>query len=401
MTVAPGVNPSHAAELDALKATCVSLRARQDDVEALSAAALEFDFQALLDRAVAVVACRLEVDAACVLELLPGRAALAVRAAVGFSSLSDAPETMPGGSATLAGYTASLGDTVVVADFNAETRFGISKLLADEGVRSGISVPIGAAPWGVLQVLTKEVQGFEQDDVSMLRAVAAVLVLAAAHEASDTAARRLGVQRRRLIHAALEATEIERRRVADLLHDEILQHLMFAQHELEETPERIRDPAIQRVAISVGKVIGLLRMAIGDLHPVVLLHTSLSARLEELSLGFTETRALKITTRVAIDAPTRHDSLVTFAIRELLANVVKHGRATVANVLVTANGHLLVEVGDNGVGLDAASIAKAVTAGHIGLASLVERVEASDGSVEFTTAPDGTGTVVRLSLPLP
>lgn len=96
-----------------------------------------------------------------------------------------------------------------------------------------------------------------------------------------------------------------------------------------------------------------------------------------------------------------HDQLVVSLVRELLANVAKHSGATMANVELTQSGHVLIlEVSDNGRGFTADQQLAALRAGHIGLASVRERVEASGGTFEVFS-PTGAGTRVRCTIPIP
>jgi signal transduction histidine kinase len=78
---------------------------------------------------------------------------------------------------------------------------------------------------------------------------------------------------------------------------------------------------------------------------------------------------------------------------EALANVIKHARATRAEIRVAATGgRLVVEVTDDGVG-------GADPSGGSGLRGLVSRVEEIGGTLAVGDGPDG-GTRVMAALPL-
>jgi two-component system NarL family sensor kinase len=86
--------------------------------------------------------------------------------------------------------------------------------------------------------------------------------------------------------------------------------------------------------------------------------------------------------------------------RELLTNAAKHAEADTVHVAVRRqNGALVLEVADDGRGVDPAAVAAAPLSGHIGLASLVQRVEAVGGTFELE-AGEGGGTTVRARLPI-
>ena len=81
--------------------------------------------------------------------------------------------------------------------------------------------------------------------------------------------------------------------------------------------------------------------------------------------------------------------------REALANVIKHAHATAAFVLVEAeNGHVLVEVRDNGEGFDPS----AGHPGHFGLDSMRSRATEIGGHLTITSKR-GYGTLVRVRVP--
>jgi signal transduction histidine kinase len=81
-----------------------------------------------------------------------------------------------------------------------------------------------------------------------------------------------------------------------------------------------------------------------------------------------------------------------FIVAEALTNVVKHARASAAEVDVRADGGMLqIRVGDDGVG-------GADPAGH-GLVGMSDRVAALGGELAIESPPGG-GTILRATLPL-
>ncbi|MDX6679909.1 MAG: two-component system, NarL family, sensor kinase, partial [Solirubrobacteraceae bacterium] len=339
---------------------------------------------------------------AAVLELLAGGLELSVRAGVGYRLREDGGAIVPAGNASQAGYTLSVGAPVVVEDLAVEARFSPPATLVDHGARSGISVPIraGSQLWGVLSAHTTRVRTFAPADVYVVRTVANVLGAALAREAASVELKMLALQRRRLAQQAIESSDRERHRLADVLHDEVLQHLLFARQECALVRDAT-DPAVVRLRQSLDDATRLLRDTVSDLHPITLAHVGLRATVESLAREHAERGGFEVSVRVDEDQPTPHDRLVVTAVRELLTNAVKHAHASSVEVFVSCADHELVcEVSDDGVGLDPAVLREAVGGGHIGLASLVERVEAMGGRGELATNWGG-GARVRLALPLP
>ena len=78
---------------------------------------------------------------------------------------------------------------------------------------------------------------------------------------------------------------------------------------------------------------------------------------------------------------------------EALTNVVKHARASAAEVRIAIAGErLVVDVADDGAG-------GATAAGGTGLAGLSDRIAALDGELTVTSPP-GAGTALHAELPL-
>jgi diguanylate cyclase (GGDEF)-like protein/PAS domain S-box-containing protein len=144
----------------------------------LGLAALEgTPLSALMDRAVSVIAEKLDVDFSELLELTPDREALLLRAGVGWEAGAIRSAMVPFGSEFHAGFTfGSLGQ-VVIEDFASENRFRPAPLLTRHGVASGVSVILGGKrrPFGTLGAYSCEPRKFAADEVNFLQAVANVL----------------------------------------------------------------------------------------------------------------------------------------------------------------------------------------------------------------------------------
>jgi two-component system, NarL family, sensor kinase len=94
------------------------------------------------------------------------------------------------------------------------------------------------------------------------------------------------------------------------------------------------------------------------------------------------------------------DTLLQPVAQELVVNAVKHASPATIDVVVRAETDALVlEVNDDGVGIDTEQAGRAVQAGHVGLAMVRRRVEDAGGRIEIATRPDG-GTRSRVVLPV-
>jgi two-component system NarL family sensor kinase len=99
-------------------------------------------------------------------------------------------------------------------------------------------------------------------------------------------------------------------------------------------------------------------------------------------------------------ADAEHAQLLLSLVRELLTNVVRHADARHAAVRLWRSGEdVRLEVCDDGRGVDADLTRSALSRGHIGLASVVQRVEALSGRFDLSARPGG-GTCVQVAVPL-
>src|SRR5436190_11570229 len=188
----------------------------------------------------------------------------------------------------------------------------------------------------------------------------------------------LAERRRELIAEALSAGERERRALAEGLHDQAIQNLLSARHDLEEVAEAGSSEALARADAAVEATIAELREAVFELHPYVLEQSGLDAALR--AAGQRAARRGGFRVRFDLSYPRRHpqEVLLFGAARELLANAAAHAEAgTVSVELSQRDGSVELAVRDDGRGFDLSLLPQRIAEGHIGLQSQRERVESA------------------------
>jgi two-component system, NarL family, sensor kinase len=206
----------------------------------------------------------------------------------------------------------------------------------------------------------------------------------------------LSASRGRLVGQILSAEENERRRLAETLHDGAVQNLLAASQDLSELHQT---PEITRARGALDATVDELREAISDLHPAVLAHVGLPAAIESIAMTHARRIGFNVTICVDPNVPAEHDNLVFTISRELIANSAKHSGATLVVLRVARMDDAVQLIAtDNGCGFAERSLGAALDRGHIGLASISERVEALGGRFEIDSQP-GDGTRVRVILP--
>jgi signal transduction histidine kinase len=201
-------------------------------------------------------------------------------------------------------------------------------------------------------------------------------------------------ERESLLHRAIEASDVERRRIARDLHDGVVQDLAAVSYSLSAAAEGAPTPfdtKLREAAAETRRGIRQLRTLLVEIYPPELHRAGLAAALADL-LTAAESRGLE--TRLEVDPELelgREAEALFFRVaQEALRNVIKHAGATHVGVEVArANGrtHLLVE--DDGRGFDAERDGD----GHFGLRILADLVRDSGGQLEIDSTP-GTGSRV-------
>jgi len=229
-------------------------------------------------------------------------------------------------------------------------------------------------------------------------------------QSAETALRGSRNELRQLSVQLMRAQEIERKRIAQELHDSVGQSLSAIKYTLEHAVELVRNPAlgdsIRRLSLAVDQVqrlIGEVRSISSNLRPTVLDDLGVASAVRGFCREWAEVyQQVRLTVCVAIedsDVPEAMRTTVFRAVQEALNNVAKHARATRAWVSVRREqGALVVEVGDDGGGFTLAKQLSGMSEG-LGLRGMRERTAHSGGRLQVESAP-GKGTMLRIDWPL-
>ncbi|HEY1052735.1 MAG TPA: ATP-binding protein [Prosthecobacter sp.] len=209
----------------------------------------------------------------------------------------------------------------------------------------------------------------------------------------------------------LQATENERRRIGQDLHDDVCQRLAAAQLKsgvLQSTLRREAHPKADLagdVAVELAEASELARAFARGLAPVAMRVEEMSDALDDLK-KFIQ-RAFSIRCDIACDDMTgllqTEDAAQVFRItQELTTNAAKHGRASWVSVSLMAGGGVLrVEVAHDGARFDPERREDGNAGSGMGLHMVRQRVDALGGSLAFIArhAAEG-GTIAVCELPL-
>jgi two-component system, NarL family, sensor histidine kinase DevS len=192
----------------------------------------------------------------------------------------------------------------------------------------------------------------------------------------------------------------ERQRIAQDLHDSIIQSLYGISLSLEDLPELVvEDPAegrrrTDRAIDSIHATIRDIRNFIMGLESASLTGDDLAASIETLVSDFRASTSVKLD--VSIEplptVPTARAAHVLAITREGLSNIARHSGATNAWLAVSEkDGVMRLIIRDNGHGFDPGTVP---SADHHGLANLRSRAAAAGGSLDVVSEPGAGATLV-------
>jgi two-component system, NarL family, sensor kinase len=214
-------------------------------------------------------------------------------------------------------------------------------------------------------------------------------------------------ERESLLKRAIEASEIERRRIAGDLHDGVVQQLAGLSYKLAAASTRAGASGNTELGTALGDAaadtrlsIRQLRSLLVEIHPPnihsVGLHAALSGLLAPLA-------SRGVATRLEVDVGDLSPEVEVLLFRvaqEGLHNIAQHADASSVIVSVSASGgSVTLVVSDDGRGFSEADRARRAAEGHMGLRLLSDLAADHGGKVEVDSEP-GSGTMLRLQAPL-
>jgi len=204
------------------------------------------------------------------------------------------------------------------------------------------------------------------------------------------------------------AEEKERRRIAVEVHDHIGQNLAFAKMKLGGLKESVSSPdclsAVEEIIKLVDSTIQDTRSLVSEIGSPVLYELGLIPAIHGLTQKFQRQHGFNVQLENDRDPKSVSDDvqiLLFQAVKELLANVAKHAKATTCTVsLKVQDEDVRVDVIDDGIGFDPEDIETSGEKGpFFGLFSIRERLEPLGGSLSIHSRSN-KGTRVTLLAPL-
>jgi signal transduction histidine kinase len=342
-----------------------------------------------------------------ILEWVEGEAILRLVASLGFRGPRAEGDVRLTKGKSLSGIAIATGQPVISSDLMRDPRLLNRAWGRSEGLVAGIALPLlyGERTLGVLGVYLHEAHTFTDEEVELLRAIAAAGAVALSNAQLFAQLRRSQQEHMRLSRRIVVTQEEERHTISRELHDDLGQVLTalrigleLASQELpaDATPLRARlDEAVVLAEAATDRV----RRLAHDLRPPALSTLGLDATLEGLCHSVARQTWLRID-YAGVALPGLPDSIAIHLYRclqEALTNVARHARAHHVQVSLTYDGTAIrLSVEDDGAGFDPEALSHSPRG--LGLTGMRERLDLLHGHLALASSP-GRGTRLVATVP--
>ncbi|MFH6990271.1 sensor histidine kinase [Flavobacterium collinsii] len=206
-----------------------------------------------------------------------------------------------------------------------------------------------------------------------------------------------------VINAGIDSQEVERKKIASFLHDNINSLLSSVGLHIKTftTQNEVKSDEIQKAKDILQEAHDLLRDMSHDLVPTLLVRFGLIYALEDLCernsnshINFEFSSAIPTEKRYI----EKFEMKVYFIVTELFNNIVKHSDAQKAKIsLSEKNNQFVIIIHDNGRGFETEKLNNVE---GFGLNRIRARIKKYKGNISITSKTN-EGTSIKIQIPLP
>lgn len=283
--------------------------------------------------------------------------------------------------------------------------------LLAEDIRSFMSAPLCSQGEliGCLNLLAKEAEAFTQSHLPIASEVADSLAIAIRHAQLFESVQKQRERLSTLTTRLAEAEEIERHRIAQVLHDRVGQNLTALGINLNLIQALVQKGDIEAVQSRIDDSLDLvdgttdrIRSVMADLRPPMLDDYGLVPTLEWYGEKFSQRSEIKLAIVAASDFPRQSPRIENTFFRiaqEALNNAAKHAEAGQVTLSLSMDDEVVrMVISDDGVGFDP-SYGQEIDEEKFGwgLLTMNERAEAVGANCQIESRPgEGTRVIIEV-----
>lgn len=203
-------------------------------------------------------------------------------------------------------------------------------------------------------------------------------------------------QQKKLLNAEIEATERERNRIANDLHDGVSTDLISINLMLKRVSKKLNQDEFIEIESQLNNTIAGIKSIIYDLTPPGLQFFGLSAGIQNYLNIIRKSSTIEF--RYEFLGEELKDpntgGIIFRIVQELINNSIKHAECSEIKISIVTNpDSITLSFSDNGHGFDINWVRHG-----LGLSSIQSRVELLEGTVSINS--NSTGTIYHISIPL-
>ena len=206
-----------------------------------------------------------------------------------------------------------------------------------------------------------------------------------------------------IINAGIDTQEIERKKIASFLHDNINSLLSSVGLHLNTftAQTNVKSEEIQKAKAILQEAHDLLRDMSHDLVPTLLVRFGLIYALEDLCERNTNS-SIQFNFSSKIPSDKRYNEKfemkIYFIVSELFSNIIKHSDAKKGEIsLYESNDHFIIAIHDDGKGFQTEKLNESE---GFGLNRIRARIKKYKGTLSIVSKPN-EGTSIKIKIPLP
>ena len=213
------------------------------------------------------------------------------------------------------------------------------------------------------------------------------------------------IEKQKLINKFIQQQDENYRRIASELHDSLGQNLIVLNNDvmkiLDSCPVDSNEfVEMNKINVLLTEAVDELRYISSNLYPNKIEKLGLKKAIESMAENAFSSSIIKLNLSVGeIDKIFSNEiELNVFRIvQECINNILKHSKATEANINIHFySGNLVAEISDNGIGFETKKLSGKQ---GLGLDNVNYRTFFCRGSIKISSKPNG-GTKIKLVIPL-
>jgi signal transduction histidine kinase len=207
-------------------------------------------------------------------------------------------------------------------------------------------------------------------------------------------------------HSLIDLQEKERKRIAAELHDSIAQSILIIKNSaliglrLKRSPSKMAKH-LTEISDYASQTLQDIRKVSQNLRPVLLDRLGLTESLRHLAGTISSATPIQATASIdQVDNLLNQEAEINLfrIVQESLNNIVKHSRATSAEISVKKDAQKIrILIKDNGKGMNTSRSEIRSDVG-MGLIVMAERIKMLDGTLQITSF-SGNGTSIQVEIP--